>query len=283
MKIGFIGAGKVGCTLGLYFRQSGLAEIAGYYSRSLSSAQEAAGLTDSRAFSSTSELIKKCDSIFITAPDGEIRNVYESIRGAALSGKTLCHCSGAMTAAEAFPGIAEYGASACSVHPLFPVSDKYTAYKRLGDAMFCLEGDSAAVELWQGVLGSMGLRTRQIPGKAKSRYHAACAVMSNLVCALAAESTELLAECGFTDEEARMALRPLAEYNLSGILSRGAAEALTGPVERCDVPTVKKHLECIPEGTDRELYRYASLKLVELASQKHPERDYSGMEELLKN
>lgn len=281
MKIGFIGAGKVGCSLGLYFRQSGLVEIAGYYSRSLSSAQEAAGLTDSRAFSSREELVKKCDSIFITAPDGEIKSVYESIRGDALSGKTLCHCSGAMTAAEAFPDIAAYGASGCSVHPLFPVSDKYAAYKRLGDAMFCLEGDSAGVVLWEGLLNRMGLRTRQIPGSAKSRYHAACAVMSNLVCALAAESTELLAECGFTDEEARTALKPLAEYNLSGILSRGAAEALTGPVERCDIPTVKKHLECIPEGTDRELYRFASLKLVELACKKHPERDYSGMIKLL--
>jgi len=281
MKIGFIGAGKVGCTLGLYFRQSGLAEIAGYSSRSLSSAQEAAGLTDSRAFSSRDELIKKCDSIFITAPDSDIRSIYESIRGDAVSGKIICHCSGAMTAEEAFPDIAAYGASGCSIHPLFPVSDRYTSYKRLGEAMFCLEGDSAGVAVWEDLLRRMGLRTRQIPGEAKSRYHAACAVMSNLVCALAAESTELLAECGFTDEEARMALRPLAESNLSGILSRGAAEALTGPVERCDIPTVKKHLECIPEGTDRELYRFASLKLVELARQKHPERDYSGMEKLL--
>ena len=49
MRIGFIGAGKVGFTLGKYFREHGI-EVTGYYSRSIQSASEAAEFTiiDSR-------------------------------------------------------------------------------------------------------------------------------------------------------------------------------------------------------------------------------------------
>lgn len=281
MKTGFIGAGKVGCTLGMFFRMQGLVEVVGYSSRSLSSAQEAAELTDSRAFHDPAELIGQCDCVFITAPDGEIRGIYEALRGDILRGKILCHCSGAMTAEEGFPGISQYGAEGISVHPLFPVSDKRSSYKDIGRAVFCLEGSSRGVEIWLGLLREMSVSARTIPGSVKKEYHAACAVMSNLVCALAAESIGLLGRCGFSDDEARAAIRPLAESNLQSILANGAVRALTGPVERCDTSTVRKHLACIPEGTDRELYRYASLKLVEVAQDKHPEKDYSAMKELL--
>ena len=41
MKIGFIGAGKVGFSLGQFFVQGGL-PVTGYYSRHRGSAQEAA-------------------------------------------------------------------------------------------------------------------------------------------------------------------------------------------------------------------------------------------------
>ena len=49
MKIGFIGAGKVGFTLGKYFRMHGV-EVTGYYSRSIQSAKEAADFTRAQAF-----------------------------------------------------------------------------------------------------------------------------------------------------------------------------------------------------------------------------------------
>ncbi len=49
MKIGFIGAGKVGVSLGKYFAENRL-EVSGYFSRSESSAREAAVFTGSELF-----------------------------------------------------------------------------------------------------------------------------------------------------------------------------------------------------------------------------------------
>ena len=62
MRIGFVGAGKVGCSLGRYFAQEH--ELVGYASKTYASAKEAARLTGSQAFESPIDLAAKCDALF---------------------------------------------------------------------------------------------------------------------------------------------------------------------------------------------------------------------------
>lgn len=280
MRIGFIGAGKVGFSLGKYLSVNGMT-LSGYFSRSRSSAEEAAGFTDSAVFDSPRELLKESDVIFITVPDGTISSVFSQLKGRGISGKTICHCSGAMTANEAFGELSSLGAYGCSIHPLFPVSSKYESYKELKDAFFCLEGDTEAVETWKELFTGFGNPVRVISGDTKKEYHAACAISSNLVCALAAESIGLMEKCGFSEEEALAALSPLAVANIKKVFSAGPVNALTGPVERCDISTVKKHLDCLPEGSGKEMYRAVSLRLTDTAAKKHPDTDYSEMRAVL--
>jgi len=280
MRTGFIGAGKVGCTLGKYFTINGI-EVSGFYSRNLSSAQFAAELTGKKAYKELSEIINDSDTLFITVPDGAVRGVYEQLTKLGINGKVLCHCSGSMTSREAFPDIDKYGAYGCSVHPLFPISSRTDSYKVLSEAFFCIEGDREPAGKWRDIIRSMGNTARMIAGESKSSYHAACAIMSNLVCGLAQTSLELLKGCGFTEKEALAALRPLAENNIKNIFENNPSAALTGPVERNDVGTIKKHLDCIPEGIDSEIYKCVSLKLTELAQLRHPDSDYSELIYLL--
>lgn len=279
MKIGFIGAGKVGFTLGKYFAENGM-ELSGYYSSSVASAKEAAEITGSEYFENAEKLIGASDVIFLTVPDGAIKDVYLSLPREILKGKQLCHCSGALSSKDAFPEINEYGAKGTSIHPLFPVSSKYESYKVIGSAFFCIEGDCA--EEWSRILSGMSNPVRIIDSEIKIKYHAACVVASNLVCGLMAESTELLTGCGFSEKEALEALKPLAVSNLNRIFASDPVTALTGPVERNDVSTVKKHLDALGEGTDAEIYRSLSLKLTEMAEKRHSGADYSEMRSLLK-
>lgn len=280
MRIGFIGAGKVGFSLGKYFAENG-AELSGYYSRSFTSAEDAAAFTGSKAFDEPAKLIKVSDAVFITVPDGTIRSVWDDIKLLDLKGKMLCHCSGAMTAAEAFPDVLSKGASGFSIHPLFPVSSKYETYKLLGSAFFCIEGDADGISVWHDIFTSIGNPVRIIDGSVKVRYHAACAISSNLMCGLAQLSLDLLQKCGFTEHEALEALRPLAMSNMQRLFEVGPNEALTGPVERNDVSTVSKHLRCFDTDNDRAMYTSVSRKLTEIASKRHPDSDYSEMERLL--
>ncbi len=280
MRIGFIGAGKVGFSLGKYFAENG-AELSGYYSRSFTSAEDAAAFTGSKAFDEPAKLIKVSDAVFITVPDGTIRSVWDDIKLLDLKGKMICHCSGAMTAAEAFPDVLSKGASGFSIHPLFPVSSKYETYKLLGSAFFCIEGDADGISVWHDIFTSIGNPVRIIDGSVKVRYHAACAISSNLMCGLAQLSLDLLQKCGFTEHEALEALRPLAMSNMQRLFEVGPNEALTGPVERNDVSTVSKHLRCFDTDNDRAMYTSVSRKLTEIASKRHPDSDYSEMERLL--
>ena len=64
-------------------------------------------------------------------------------------------------------------------------------------------------------------------------------------------------------------------------LEAGCVSALTGPVERGDTGTLKRHLSVIPEEDGRRLYRLLSKRLLLLAKQKNPGCDYSEMEDFL--
>ena len=69
IRIGFVGAGKVGFSMGKFFALGGL-NVSGYFSRSVQSAREAADFTGSWCFESLGELVAESDAVFITVPDG---------------------------------------------------------------------------------------------------------------------------------------------------------------------------------------------------------------------
>ena len=276
MNIGFIGAGKVGCTLGKYFSTDPETKIIGYYSRSSQSAEEAAHFTDSKSYLDMEELIDACDMIFLTVPDGSIRDTWNKVKGYDIKKKNFCHCSGSMSCSDAFDGIEETGAFGYSAHPLFAVSDKYNAYRELTGVFFTLEGTAL-----QGLFKRLGNPTGIIEGKDKTTYHCAAAMASNLVCGLIDQSIELMKRCGFTDETAVQALAPILTGNMEHIARSGPTKSLTGPIERNDIETVRKHLDCLEDSGEKEIYRLLSSRLIHMAQVRHPDRDYGKMRETL--
>ena len=279
MRIGIIGAGKVGCSLAKYFTLHGLC-VTGFYDADEKSAKEAAEFADTNWEQKPESLIRKSDALFLTVPDGLITDVWNQIRELPIEGKFICHCSGALSAQDAFPGIKDRGAFGYSIHPLFAVSDKFHSYKELSHAYFTIEGDQERLDEITGLFESFGNQVRLIDAKDKVKYHCAAAICSNHVIALIQESLDLLSECGFDEQSALAALTPIVSGNVSHILEEGTVNSLTGPVERCDVKTVRKHLQCL-DKKDQILYRLISEKLVSLGKRKNPERDYSEMEQIL--
>ena len=94
-------------------------------------------------------------------------------------------------------------------------------------------------------------------------------------------SAELLSGCGFSETDALHALAPLMRSNLAHVIEHGAVSALTGPIERGDTQTVQKHLSCLTERDDRQLYALLGLEQVKMAQEKHPEQDYGTLAALL--
>lgn len=278
MDIGFIGAGKVGISLGRYLKENH-AQITGYYSMHSISAQEAAEFTGSKYYETISQVVDESDVLFLTVPDGQIHIVWEQIKELSVADKIICHCSGALSSAV-FSEIDQVKAFGYSIHPLFAVSDKFHSYKELSKALFTIEGSPEKLEEISSLFLQCKNQVEVIDASVKTKYHAAAVVASNLVVSLADMAQQMLLECGFTNENASKALNPLFLGNAQAIASKGVVEALTGPVERCDMDTVEKHLSQM-EGQEKEIYRLLSLRAVQIAKSKHPDRNYGEMKRRL--
>ena len=121
MKLGFIGAGKVGTTLAKYLAPHHT--IIGFTSHfGICRAQKlltSPGRARSSILKSLSPSVIPCSS---RSPDGQIETVWNEILASDidLQGKNIAHCSGALSS-EVFAGREERGAFGYSVHPLFAV------------------------------------------------------------------------------------------------------------------------------------------------------------------
>lgn len=279
VKIGFIGAGKMGCSLGKYFSVRGL-DVSGYYSLSRASARDAAAFTDSVAYGSMEALVSGCDALFLTVPDASVEAVWNGLKRFPLGGKHICHCSGAMPS-SVFDGIEGLGAYGYSVHPLYAVHDRETAYRAMGGVYVTVECPARNPDAIERLFASLGNPVGRIGPERKGLYHAAAVTVSNLTTALAQTGAALFAECGLDGAFADGALRSLFLGNAENVCRSGIAESLTGPVERGDAETVQTHLALLSEPF-RGVYAELSRVLLKVAVQKHPDRDFSELERILK-
>ncbi|MBD7910847.1 DUF2520 domain-containing protein [Clostridium cibarium] len=278
MKIGFIGAGKVGFSLGKYFSINNLM-VVGYYSKNSDSAKEAARFTSTKFFENMEELIEECDTIFITTPDGVIEEIWDSIDKLSIKNKIICHCSGSLSSGV-FSNIESHNAFGYSIHPMFAISDKYNSHKRLKEAFITIEGSVKYINLVNDMFVRLGNKTKIITNKDKARYHLASVVASNHFIALVEEAVTLLSEYGFNEKEAIEALYPLINNNVSNIRSKGIINSLTGPVERNDIGTIEKHINHL-NNEDRELYKLMSKKLLKIAMIKNQDKCYEKIENMI--
>ena len=278
IRFGFIGAGKVGFSLGKYLKENNI-NVIGYYSRKLHSSQEAAFFTDTKYFENLNELVNNSDVIFITTPDSQIEQVYDELIQLNIKDKIICHCSGSISS-TIFSNIENYGAYAYSIHPMLAISSKYNSYKDFQKAFITIEGNEKFKDYFLNLFKSLGNKVGVISSNNKVLYHAACVTVSNLVLALINKGVNSLEMCDFTSEDALDALFPLIENNLENIKSRGVIDSLTGPVERGDLYTVEKHCEVLNDD-DKELYKLLSKELLEVAKIKNENRDYKKLQKYL--
>jgi len=181
--------------------------------------------------------------------------------------RVIIHLSGAVPS-RVLEACRLRGASVGSLHPIMALPDPLTGAKRLRSATFAIEGRPAAVEVMKAIAQALSGRYFTLSPRGKTLYHAACVVASNH------------ADPGV----AFPAFQALVEGTVQNFYTQGPVGALTGPIERGDLETIKAHVQALkrmPEARDR--YRALALKALELARKKHPEREeaYATLANLL--
>lgn len=279
MNIGIIGAGKVGVSVGRYLKDNNI-QISGFYDIDSDNAAFAAQFTQTDCFSDLEELVKVSDTLFITTPDNVIGSVWDCIKNnMSVQNKIVCHFSGALSS-DVFTDSQSTGAGVCSVHPMLAFSDKLTSYRIPANTFFAIEGEETAVSAVKSLFESLGNTACRIDKSKKSLYHTAASVLSNEIVALLDMGYSLLEQCGFSRDDAVGATKNLVSGNVKSVLENGCVNALTGPVERNDLQTVKKHVDSL-QGEDRQIYTLLAKRLVKLAKEKNKDRDYGEMSEFL--
>lgn len=284
IKIGFIGSGKVGCSLGLYFLHHHI-QVSGYYSKTKASSEFAAKLTQTNDYDQINQLVEESTVILITVTDDQIKTVWkqllDQIEPNKLKDKYVFHCSGihsSMIFSENERNQLQVG----SLHPICAISDKKLGYKNLQQALFSFEGTTQAKYVLEELLRKTKNVGVELETNQKARYHAATVFSSNLMIGLLKESMDILIDCGFTKQQAETAVVSLAVGNLKNIEVQGLEDALTGPIERNDDQTIQLHLEALVQQ-ERLVYQSLSNKIIPIAERKHPDRDYSKIKEMLQN
>jgi predicted short-subunit dehydrogenase-like oxidoreductase (DUF2520 family) len=204
--------------------------------------------------------------LLLTVPDGVIGAVAVEIARLGQPGArcVALHHSGAQPAAVLAP-LADAGYASGSLHPLQTVADPAQGAERLRGAFFTYEGESEARAGAARIVEAAGGRMLEVHAEDKARYHAACVFASNYVVACVSVATRLLADAVHVGRaEAAEALQPLWGGALANLERPGLPRALTGPVARGDLATVRGHLESLAGGR-RDLYGRLALEAVELS------------------
>jgi predicted short-subunit dehydrogenase-like oxidoreductase (DUF2520 family) len=240
LLINIVGAGHVGRALGRLFAGSGTFAVQDVLTRSQGSADAAVRfIGDGRALASFDQL-RPADVWMLAVGDDQIAPVAARlVDSGLLAGAVVFHCSGAKASGElAAAGAA--GARTASVHPIRSFADPDAVAAQFAGTFCGIEGDSAALAVLEPAFVAIGARLVPIDAAAKTVYHAASVFASNYLVTVLDAALRAYQAAGIPEDVARELARPLATETLANVLRLGAQAALSGPIARGDVATVKR-------------------------------------------
>ena len=263
--ISFIGAGKVGLALGLYFKQKGL-KSGGYYSRTYKHAEIAANKTDSKAFASIEALMERSTMVWITASDDALSLLADQIAQLDIPQQieAFVHTSG-VHSSQILQPIKDAGFSIYCAHPLMAFGEPADSSEQLKNTYFSLDTQIDDLRANDDTyltrfFDKMGNSTLQIHADKKELYHCAATVLSNYMVTLLNLSYEMFAESGMSKAEIKKATEPLLKSTLKNIAeNEEMSNALTGPIKRGDMTTIAKHLKALENHMPDKISLYKEL------------------------
>ncbi len=263
LRIGFIGAGRLGKALAWSLARAGLS-VTAVASVTLTSARALAAPIPGCVTTDAQAVVDGCDLVFITTPDGAIATTTAALRWR--SGMATVHCSG-VTEINELVGASRDGALVGGFHPMQTFGDPATAMTSLPGSTITLEASEPLMATLEELTQRLSCRVNRLPPGMRARYHAAAGYSSQFINALFGEATAIWRSWGATEEDALKALMPMARGTLASIASAGIAGGMPGPVSRGDVSSVQKHvaaLSVLGEGTI-SFYRQLCASTVPLA------------------
>jgi len=264
-----LGCGKVGTAAAVLLRDAGFA-LTAVTTRSAATAREAAARTHAAAGTDNAAAAATGDIVLVTTNDDAIAHVTAQVAdaGAFRAGQLVVHMSGALSLSALAPAAAAGAVIGCA-HPLQSFATAEDAARKMAGSVFGVTPGPGALEMLQALVGVLGGETVIVADDNKAVYHAAAVMASNYLVAVEDAAVNLLVEAGFDATVAVRSLQPLVTGTAENVRRLGPTDALTGPIVRGDVDTVRGHVEALRNlsgsGDALELYRTLGRHTLEIA------------------
>ncbi|MFC4783163.1 Rossmann-like and DUF2520 domain-containing protein [Nocardioides sp. MAHUQ-72] len=256
LRVGVVGAGRVGAVLAAALGGAGHHVVAAA-GESDASRLRIAELLPGAANEKPTAVARSCDLLLLTVPDDMLPNVVTMLAasGAIHEGQYVVHTSGRHGLAVLEPA-ASVGARVIALHPAMTFTGTAVDLPRLAGCVFGLTAPAGERAVAESLVADLGGRPMWVPEEMRTLYHAALAHGANHLVTLVTEAMEMLTAAGADDPAGT--LRPLLTAALDNALQQGDA-ALTGPIVRGDVNTVRAHLADIGANAPQTLASYVAL------------------------
>lgn len=259
LAVGVVSVGRVGSVLGAALARAGHTVVAasGVSSESVRRATE---LLPDVPLLPPDEVARRADLVLLAIPDDALAGTVRGLAAvdALRAGQIVVHTSGAHGVDVLEPAAAA-GALPLALHPAMTFAGKLEDLQRIAACSFAVTADPDDEVAWnvgEALVVEIGADPVRVPQSARPLYHAALAHGANHLVTLVAECADLLRSAGI--DPAERLLGPLLSAALDNALRHGD-RALTGPVARGDIGTLRTHLRVLADAEPAALPSYRAL------------------------
>lgn len=237
MDLILVGPGRAGLALSLASMHAGH-RVVGVLARDIGNSQVAARRLSARPLS-WEEQLPGADLLVVAVRDDSIEEVARRLAGRASQIEGAVHLSGLKSGSALAP---LDGPPVGSFHPLQTLPTPEAGAARLAGAWIGVTSDDDLLsDRLFAFAASLGARPFELDEASKPLYHAAAAAAANFTLAALAMSRRMFEGAG-VDFAAAV---PLVRGVIENALEMGPEQALTGPVARGDVGTVRAQLAAV--------------------------------------
>jgi predicted short-subunit dehydrogenase-like oxidoreductase (DUF2520 family) len=207
----------------------------------------------------------KADVLWLCVPDAAIERVagrmVKRVGKRGFKGQIMVHSSGALSALV-LQAAAHVGASVASVHPVMSFATRVPV--SLQGVPFGVEAEAAGRRVLNAIVRQVGGRPFAVEAASKALYHTVGVLSSPLLVSHLAAAHEAAVLAGFTPQEAKRLIAPIARATLDNFFLRGPGRSFSGPIARGDIQTIHLHLQALkPHPMLAGVYRSLALYALE--------------------
>lgn len=265
ITINIIGAGNAGKTIGHLLAKNTSVTLAAVWTRSEQTALAAIQFMGSGFCCIDLSSLPPADITLITTPDDHITRTCEAIRSRLKPGSIVAHCSGSLTSDALIS--AHSACFTASVHPMHSFARSEVSVKNYAGTYCSLEGHPKALAVLDPLFKSIGSQIFTLKKDKKTLYHAAGVFASNYLITLAQQSLNFLEEAGIENQTAMRIITGLMHNSVTNLEDNlSPALALTGPIKRGDVSTIRDHLNAFSSVQQKDLYKLLGKATLDICS-----------------